>query len=301
MIARPLDALPLPGKLEYLEALEAHVGGNGPNTAGALGRLGAAVSVCGRVGSDLFGGFLIQQLQGWGVDTGRVKRDPTAPTSATLVAVDSAGERRFLHQLGANARFCAEDVLGDGLEGIAHLHLASCFILPSLDGPPAAGLLKIAQAHGIRTSLDVCWDRDGRWLDLLSPLLPFVDWMLPSEEEAACLTGETCPSRMAARLQELGCREVVIKRGAQGCYYAGSQGQADVNAFDVPVVDTTGAGDCFIAGLLFALSREWELDEALRFANGCGARSVMALGAVSAMGPAEEIRAWTSGLPLRAG
>src|SRR6184192_77876 len=88
IIGKPIDRLPERGRLLLIDTLETHVGGNGPNTAGALGKLGAPVAVLGRVGADLYGDFLVKRLEAWGVDTAGVVRDADAATGVTLVAVD---------------------------------------------------------------------------------------------------------------------------------------------------------------------------------------------------------------------
>ena len=299
LIARPFDRLPERGQLLLLDTLETHAGGNGPNTSGALAKLGGAVTVLGRVGDDLYGRFLLERLQGWGTQTDLVTRDAAATTGLTIVPVDHTGERSFVHQFGVNAHTCPDDFPWDRLTSVRHLHLGSFFVLPKLDGEPAAAVLAEARRRGMSTSLDFCWDRDGRWLDLLEPCLPHVDLLLPSETEARCLTRREAPEAMAAFLREKGCRTVIIKLGEQGCFYSGAEGAFRVPAFAVAVRDTTGAGDSFIAGLLYARGQGWELARTLRFANACGARAVTAIGAVTAVCPAVEIEDWSRGLAVR--
>lgn len=299
IIGKPIDRLPERGRLALIDMLETHVGGNGPNTAGALGRLGAEVAVVGRVGDDLYGRFLLERLGGWGVKTGGVLRDAEAATGVTLVAVDHTGERSFIHHFGANARFGPEDVDWDLLSGVRHLHLASCFVLPGLDGQPAAEVLQEARRRGCSTSIDVCWDREERWLTLLRPALPHVDYCMPSQEEAERLTGRTEPREIASVLRDAGCAAAVIKLGERGVFYSGGEGEWHIPAFRVPVRDTTGAGDCFIAGFLHARLCGWELPRALRFGNACGGLAVGAVGAVSALLPAPEVERWAAIQALR--
>src|SRR5438045_7932910 len=88
IIGKPIDRLPERGRLLLIDTLETHVGGNGPNTAAALAKLGAAAAVVGRVGDDLYGRFLLDRLGSWGVCTDGVRRDPGTATGVTLVAVD---------------------------------------------------------------------------------------------------------------------------------------------------------------------------------------------------------------------
>ena len=294
LIGKPLDRLPEPGRLLLLDTMETHLGGNGPNTAGALARLGGDVAVGGRVGEDVHGRFLVDQLTEWGVETAVVVRDAERPTGMTLVAVNSAGERSFLHHYGANAAFGPDDVAWDHpvLGGLRHLHLASHFVLPAMDGVPAASLLREARRRGLTTSLDTAWDFEERWMEVLKPCLPHVDWFTPSHEEAARLSGRDDPAEQAAVFRDLGAREVVIKLGEQGCYAAGSWGELRLPAYDVPVRDTTGAGDCFVAGLLYQRLSGADWEAALRFANACGGLSVSAVGGVSALRPAPAVREW---------
>lgn len=299
LIGKPIDRLPERGRLAIIDTFETHAGGNGPNTAGALGKLGAEVAVIGRVGDDLYGRFLLEKLEGWGVHTETVSRDPDATTGVTLVPVDSSGERSFIHQYGANGVFGPEHVPWDRLTGARHFHFGGFFVLPRFNGAAAAEVLSEARRRGMSTSLDVCWDRDGRWMENLRPCLRYVDYCMPSEEEARQLTGETEPERMAAALLEAGARAAVIKLGDRGCLYADREGWP-VPAFQVDARDTTGAGDCFIGGFLYGLLQGWEIDRRLRFANACGARSVQAVGGVTGLAPAAEIAAWAEGRPLRA-
>lgn len=301
LIGKPIDRLPERGGLLLLDTLETHVGGNGPNTAAALARLGARVAAVGRIGRDLYGAFLLEALRRFGVDTELVAADPERPSGITLVAVDRSGERSFLHHFGANARFGPDDLDWDRIGGARHLHLGGFFVLPAMDGLPAARVLQEARRRGLSTSLDVCWDHRNRWLEAVAPCLPHADLFFPSEEEGRHLTGRERPEEIAAALRDAGARTVVLKRGERGCYYAGDEGCFAMPAFRVPVRDTTGAGDCFIAGFLYGRAAGWDLLRTLRFANACGARSVAAVGAVTGLASAAEVQAWADAQPLREG
>jgi sugar/nucleoside kinase (ribokinase family) len=301
IIGKPIDRLPDRGRLLLIDTLETHPGGNGPNSAAALGLLGMPVAVVGRVGDDLYGRFLLERLREWRVEVSLVRVEPEVTTGITLVTVDSTGERSFIHHFGANAGVGAGELDWDAVPRARHFHLASFFVLPSLDGGVAAELLSEAHARGIATSLDVCWDRTGRWLENLRPCLPHLDYCMPSEEEARMLTGETAPEQMARALLAEGCGAVVVKLGERGCYYADRERSLEVPAFDVPVRDTTGAGDCFVGGFLCARLNGADVPAALRFGNACGARSVMAVGAVSGLASAREIEGWAAGLAVKAG
>jgi sugar/nucleoside kinase (ribokinase family) len=298
IIGKPIDRLPKRGTLLLIDTLETHVGGNGPNVARALARLGIRVSLGGGVGDDPYGRFLIETVGHAGVDTRAVGRAPGA-TGVTLVAVDSTGERSFIHHLGANATVRAEDIDWEWARTHRIFVLTSHFVLPALDGAPAAAVLRRARELGLRTALDVCWDREGRWWSTLAPCLPHVDYFLPNAEEAQMLSDEYEPEQMAAYFLRHGCGAVAIKCGERGSFFATRETAFATPAFRVPVAETTGAGDCFVAGFLTGVLRGWDWPTTLRFANAAGAHSVQSVGAVTGLQPAASIFAWMNS-PQRA-
>ena len=109
-IARPVGELPDRGSLGLVDEISLHGGGCALNTASALVRLGLSAGAAGKVGDDAFGAFLLALLDERGVDRGGVLADPAVATSATVVLVDSSGERTFLHLPGAKASLRAEEL-----------------------------------------------------------------------------------------------------------------------------------------------------------------------------------------------
>ena len=126
-----------------------------------------------------------------------VLRDPQVPTSATVVLVDSAGERTFLHVPGANGALRAEELDDELVYAGRALHLAGALVLEQLDGEPLARLAAEARSRGLLTSLDPVWDPTARW-SRLEPCLPHLDLFLPSLGEGQALSGEQEPARVAA-------------------------------------------------------------------------------------------------------
>jgi sugar/nucleoside kinase (ribokinase family) len=161
-----------------------------------------------------------------------------------------------------------------------------------LDGESLAGLLRAARSQGVRTTLDVCWDESGAWMERLAPCLPEVDFFLPSQAEAAALAGSEAVPEMAARFHARGARGVIIKCAGRGCFASVDGEQGWEPAFRVPVADATGAGDCFVAGFLTGQLQGWPLGRCLRFANACGALAVSGVGATSGTLPLLEVEAW---------
>jgi len=280
-VARPVDELPPRGSLGLVEELSLHGGGCALNTATALTRLGLRASVAGKVGEDAFGTFLLDLLDARGVDRAAVVCDDSAATSATVVLVGSDGERTFLHLPGANGALRAEELDRELLFAGRALHLGGLLVMPALDGEPAAGLLAEARARGLLTSVDTVWDATGRFERAL-PCLAHTDLFAPSLDEARAISGAREPAAAAAWLRRHGAREVVIKLGAEGCYVAGEDFEGALPAHRVRVVDGTGAGDAFVAGLLAGRLAGFALERAARLANAVGALATMTVGASDA-------------------
>jgi sugar/nucleoside kinase (ribokinase family) len=257
-------------------------GGCALNTASALARLGLRAAVVGKVGEDPLGDFLLGLLRERGVDARGVLRDPGERTSATVVLVDSRGERTFLHLPGANAALRADELDAELLFGSRALHVAGSLVMPALDGEPTARILREARDRGLLTSLDTVFDATGRW-ERVEPSLHLLDLFTPGIQEARALTGQHEPPRIAARLRELGVRELALTMGADGCYAAGEGFEGFIAPVPVQAVDGTGSGDAFAAGLLYGKLAGWPFARAARFANAAGALATTAVGATEGL------------------
>ncbi|HVK04013.1 MAG TPA: carbohydrate kinase family protein [Armatimonadaceae bacterium] len=277
-----IDALPPKGTLALIDRIELHVGGNAANTGIGLARLGVSVAVLGKVGSDGFGDHLVGVLDAHGVETAGVRRDASAATAATIVTVHSDAERSFLHVIGANAAFTAADVDWDILGGARLLYVAGLQLMTAFEGDGVARTLAEAKRRGLVTTLDTVMNpRSAGWAGL-EPALPYLDWALPSFEEARALTGEDTPEGQTAKLRASGAKSVAVKLGADGCYVAPAGADAfTVPPFPVRAVDALGAGDAWAAGFLTGLTEGWSPERCARFANAVGACCVQALGATT--------------------
>jgi sugar/nucleoside kinase (ribokinase family) len=300
IVARPVTKLPARGQLALVERMELHTGGCAVNTGIALAKLGRRVAVLGKVGQDGFGDYVCNELAAHGIDTTGVARDPLANTSATMVMVDPGGERTFLHYLGANAVLSADDVDFDVVKRAEILHVAGSFLMPTFDGLQTAEVLKRAHELGTKTSLDTAWDSTGKWLSIIEPVLPHVDYFVPSLEEAVQIAGGDEPERVADFFLGYGMEIVALKMGAEGCFVKSAPRQAPaeairLRAYQVEVVDATGAGDCFAAGFLAGLSMGWDLQRTAKLANGAGAACVTAIGATTGVRSLEETLAIMGG------
>jgi sugar/nucleoside kinase (ribokinase family) len=274
--------------------MERCVGGNGANTARALGILGTSVRLAGALGNDDAAEFVLGELRASHVDTSFLNRVPL-PNAATAVLVNARGDRQFLHRLGSSVEVFAEPLSFDQelTSGIRHFHLASLFVLPHLRRQ-ARQLLEQARRIGLSTSLDTNWDPHGEWMRVLEPCLPAVDFLFLNEDESRMLTHTTNPAEAAARLQDRGGNIIIQKLGSQGCAIFTKQGAKPVAcpAFQIEAIDTTGAGDCFAAGFLSAYLKGMSLEQAGRLGNAAGALSVRAVGSVTGLLPFAELEVW---------
>jgi len=288
ILVRPVDQIRW-GATTWVEAVEQHLGGNGANTSYTLAKLGVPVRLIGRVGGDPFGDYVLGRLTAAGVNLEAVART-TAPTATTVALVDAQGARAFLHRPGASQELEAPmDFPACGPS--PHFHLANLFALPQLRRQ-APESLRRARADGYTTSLDTGWDALDEWLAVIEPCLPLVDLLFVNQDEARMLASTEDPERAADFLHRLGAARVVVKLGAEGCLVCGGFDRFRSPAFQVPVVDTTGAGDCFVGAFLAGLHHGATPEEAARLANAAGALSIQSLGAVEGLRSYQDTLEW---------
>jgi sugar/nucleoside kinase (ribokinase family) len=264
----PASELPPPGADLPVESIQMRAAGSAGNTALALARLGHIPHVVGCVGDDHFGRFILEELAAAGVEEGVVVL-PDEPTGISIAFEAPGRDRSFLTLLGSLQRLRASMVPPAALAKDFVL-FCGYFMLPSLRGESTLRLLERVRADGGCTLFDSDWDPGG-WTresrEEVAQILPLVDVFLPSEEEARGITGLADPVAAAQALQQISGRWVVAKLGAHGCVAFGPEEEHRVHAPLVQVSDTTGAGDSFNGGLLYALASGAEWSEALRLAT----------------------------------
>jgi sugar/nucleoside kinase (ribokinase family) len=284
LIAQPMDLRhpPPPGGLVSMNSLQLTTGGNVCNTAIAMARLGMNVAAAGVVGDDILGKAIIERLSGAGLDTSCVYTRTEAQTSATVVAVEPGGERCFFHTPGVTPLLDATTFRRcfDMFKRCRWVQVGYFGLLPTLT-PQLPAVLQEVRAAAPQTKIALETVTPPAAADLLWPILPHVDLFAPSRTEAAVLTGERDPAKMAAafRTHLPPSAIVAIKLDADGCYLDSKAGGTVVPAYKIEIVDTTGAGDTWFAGLLTGLIRGMSVDQAARLANRAAADCCTALGA----------------------
>jgi len=247
-------------------------------------RLGLNVAFIGKCGDDVFGRFMLDEMQKRGVDVTHVIVVPDGVTGITI-SLNKGNDRAMLTHLGLIAELRAEDIADSLLARARHLHVASYFLQTNLQ-PDLPALFKRAHALGLSTSLDTNYDPTEKWIGF-DELLSVTDVFLPNETEAKSLTGAENIEEAADRLKSK-VEAVAIKLGKDGALGISKSQKIQVESIPVNVVDTVGAGDSFDAGFIYGNLNDWELKKSLRLACVCGALSTQAAGGTTAQPTLEE-------------
>jgi len=255
-------------------------GGKGFNQAVAAARLGASVSMVGRLGQDIFGDMFMDALATEGIDARFVVRDANAGTGVGTPVIDDEGDNSIVIIPRANLALTTEDV-----ERAADAIRDADVLMLQLEVPIAASQYAAVIAAGAGTKVLI----NPAPATLLPPeFMMLADVITPNETETAVITGigvqgEDGPDRAAAALRSAGCKSVVLTLGGRGAWLASETHNLIVPGHKVNVVDTTAAGDAFCAGLAVALAEGKSLYEAVSYGNAVGALATTVMGTSNSM------------------
>jgi sugar/nucleoside kinase (ribokinase family) len=286
----PLPRLPAAGELLVTDDFLMGAGGCAANVAVVLSKLGVGSRVVGKVGSDSFGDFVISALAGFGIDVSFIGRSEAMGTAKTVIVPVAGEDRRYIHTVGANADLTGQDFSAAAMSGVDVVYLGGYLVLPGLRPRAVVELFDAAHRAGAHTLLDVVLPGDTHASrDDLRSILPSVDFFLPNVDEARQLTGEQDPERQAACFNEAGAETVVITMGAEGLLVRTATSIRLLAAPSVEVVDGSGAGDAFAAGLIVGILEGWPLERSLGFACEVGALACTALGCSAGIPDREQV------------
>jgi len=283
--------IPTPGETVLGGKFLMAAGGKGANQAVAAARLGAEVTLVARVGQDVFGEQALAGFRREGLITRYVTTDPETPSGVALIFVGAAGENSIAVAPGANVHLSPGDVrrAREAMEG-------ADVLLLQLEIPLETVLAAAEMAHraGVRVILNPA---PAPPEPLPADLLACVDVFTPNENEAglpagAQVTDLSTAELAARRLTDQGVGASVITLGARGALIVTPDAQRLVPGFLADVVDTTAAGDAFNGGLAVALAEGRSLEEAVCFANACGALATTRIGAQPSLPTAGDVEAF---------
>lgn len=302
---KSIDAYPQQGMLANIRSVSRCIGGCAGNTIMDLSIIDPALPLAciGKVGCDETGDYIVSLLESRGIDVAQVGR-ASQPTSFTDVMTSREnGQRTFFHNRGANAAFTDTDIDFDRVE-TSIFHIGYALLLDGFDqedaehGTVMAKTLRRLRQKGIRTSLDVVSEHGDRFRKVVVPSLKYCSYAIMNEIEAGMVTDvpvrDESGTLLAENLEEV-CRRllafgveecVVVHMPEMGCAMDSAGRYTRVGSCEIPQQDirgTVGAGDAFCAGMLYAFYQGWDIEAALRFANGAAACNLMAEDSISGM------------------
>jgi sugar/nucleoside kinase (ribokinase family) len=277
VLGRPVERIPEGGNVEFIDQIRLTVAGTAGGTVVDCAKLGMRCLAVGAVGQDEKADFVLMTLEQHDIDASQMQRLGGVPTSATILNVRANGERPALHVRGASDHFRIRPEDHSQIFAARFVHLGGTGLLRTLDGEPSRAFLQAAKAAGCTTSFDLI-ATDDKTIEIVRPLLPHIDYFMPSIEEARDLSGLQAAPDVARFFLDQGVPCAVYTMGEEGSLIATPDGLTQVPALDVEVVDTTGCGDAFCAGFLAARARDWDLEAAARFATAAAALVATGLG-----------------------
>lgn len=303
-----IDFVPTVSGVSLIEApaFKKAPGGAPANVAAGLSKLGVTCAFLGKVGEDAFGRFLKETLDEVGVNTEGLVFSDEARTALAFVSLRADGEREFMfyRHPSADMLYRPEEVAVELIQNAKIFHFGSISLISEPSRSATLTALRTARESGLLISYDpnlrlALWpDADAAKTGMLS-VWEQAALIKVSEEELTFLTGETDTAQAVDKLWHKDLRLMIVTLGKEGCAYITPDFRGTVSGFSVKPVDTTGAGDGFVAGLLRgllinqdALHAESGLRAVCRFANAVGALTTTQLGAIPALPTLREVEAF---------
>lgn len=279
VLGRPVESIP-PGQGSVrLQEIRATAAGTAAGTGVDLAKLGADVTAFGAIGTDLLADILVGALSAHHVDTGGLVRKSESQTSATILPVRPNGERPALHVPGATRLFELADIDLARLAESDAVLLGGPDALAGLTAGDLEAVVAAAKAADAIVAIDVLHPGSERDFARISRALAAADWFWPNADQLCALTGRADIGQAVGDVLALGTGGVAVTLGADGCLVAGRSGElTHIPAIKVPVVDTTGCGDGFDAGMLTGLLLGCDPVDAAWLGVACGALVAMGLG-----------------------
>lgn len=278
ILGRPVTRIPERGNVDFIDEIRLTVAGTAGGTVIDTAKLGLRSLAVGAVGDDEKADWVLLTLEKHGADASAMQRLAGIPTSATILNVRPNGERPALHVRGASDHFDVPPTAYDQVFDAPIVHLGGTGLLKRLDGPASVTLLKEVKKRGRTVTFDLI-AASAQTLAIVEPLLPFIDYFMPSIEEARDMSGKSSPEDCAKFYLDRGATACVFTLGGEGAFYAHKDGtRLRSPAYEVEVVDTTGCGDAFDAGFIAALHHRMDVETSLRFAQAAAGLVATGLG-----------------------
>ncbi len=308
-----IDFTPSSGFEEDRPVYQCNVGGTVCNLVVAAAKLGLETMFVGKVGDDCMGDLIHKEMKRYKVDLSGYVKDKEHFTTQSFVTLQPNGERNFSfsRRYGADIFLKINEVPVEKMMDTVFLHFSGMCMTDEPIRNTTFEILKEAKKREKIVTVDVnyrskLWKSEEDMVKTMWKSLQYVTLFKSSDEEAFLLTGEKTLDKAAAKILELGCKIVIISCGEKGCYYSYYGGHGQIPSYRVKAVDTTGAGDCFLAGFLYQLRNANDIDNIseeniismLRFANAAGALTTTRKGGVAGAPSIDEIEACIKETPI---
>lgn len=293
------DEMPPRGGALFVDQMTMTVAGTAGATALDCAMLGLDVQVVTELGKDVMGDWLVAEMQSNGLNTDMVSRHSSMQTSMSMLPISSDGTRSAYFVPGTSNTFSLDDAGIEKAVDANIVHMGGTGLLANFDGESTFKLLKRAKELGQTTVFDLIL-ANPETIKLVEPLLPYIDYFVPSIEEASAMAGVKTPQDAAAWFKGKGVKNAVITLEGAGVFAHSESGDSfHLPSHEIDVVDTTGCGDSFTAGIIVGISKGWTVKESARFANTVAAHVARGLGSQGMLKNFEETVAAMNAWPLR--
>lgn len=257
------------------ENMQIGCGGDALNEAVFLANLGMETQLISLLGEDEAAKTVLGCLNENGVSCDRITVSEGITTGTNIVLVDSDGERYFITNPKSSLRKLSKEHILPQVESMGDIvSFASIFVSPKLSVRDMEEVFRtIKDKPGRILVADMTTAKNGERIEDLEPVLKYLDYVIPNEKEAFILTGESAPHKSAESFIRHGAKNVIIKCGKKGCIYHCGSEEGAVVAYPADVIDTTGAGDSFVAGFIYGLYNGYGIRECCSY--GCATASIV--------------------------
>lgn len=287
LILTGMKSMPVVGREIIAEGFNVVMGSSTAICACGMARLGLKTGFVGKTGRDSFGETARKSLEDYGIALDHLITDDTIKTGVT-VSLSTEKDRALVTYLGSIDSLTLEDIDFHLLDQTRHIHIGSFFLQSKLR-PGIAKLFGEARKRGVTTSLDAGWDDTGNWDYGIFEVLGVTDIFFPNETEALNISKKGNTEEALGMLSRH-CGTIVVKCGPRGAMAKRGDTLVQKGTYDLKPVDTTGAGDSFNAGFLYAFLNGMGLEECMNYGNACGSISVTRIGGAAACATLEEVK-----------
>lgn len=263
----------------FLNSCSMNIGGNAGNVTIDLRKIGLKVQAIANISNDTFGKFILSEMQKYKVDISYMQFSQDTGTGVSIIFIEENGEKSILQYLGANTNLSFEEDLDENAKIVVITGLG---LIPNIEN----NFEEITKSIK-KLNKTIVVDTSANTIDLLSKIssnaFENIDYFLANEREVMDLTKMNDIESSAEYLLNLGCKNVIIKLGEKGAYFLNKEKQFYAPSVKTNVVDTTGAGDAFVSGLVYGLIHGYDNELCIKIANRVGSSCIEMIGSTQSV------------------